>query len=70
MSLPCPACDAPVLTAAGEGEVCPRCGWPDLAEARADPEAAVGAPGMSLDEARRNVRRFGQAFPLSEAGGS
>ena len=70
MSLPCPACGAPVLRAEGEGEVCPRCGWPDLAQARAEPALAVGPSGVSLEEARRDVERFGQAFPPSEAGGS
>ena len=65
----CPACGALTLTQEGAGEVCPDCGWSDAGEARADP-AATSAGGVSLEEARVNIQRFGQAFPPSEAGGS
>ena len=65
----CPACGALTLTREGAGEVCADCGWRDAGDAHADPDAPCAA-GVSLEEARVNVARFGQAFPPSEAGGS
>jgi len=68
--LPCPACGRPTLGEAEAYEVCAACGWEDDPVARDEPAYAGGANGISLEEARVNVERFGLAFPPSEVGGS
>jgi hypothetical protein len=64
----CPACGRITLTMRGGGEVCPACGWQDDPESRADPALTSSLNGLSLTQARENVKRFDLAFPPSEAG--
>lgn len=49
---PCPCCQAKVLSALGEYEICPKCGWEDDPAQSADPDLEGGANELSLNEAR------------------
>ena len=64
----CPACGRITLNTRGGCEVCSACGWQDDPESRADPAVTSGLNGLSLNQARENVKRFDLAFPPSEAG--
>jgi|GEM_PF-1179986 len=48
----CPCCEANVLTARGQYEICPICNWEDDPVQSADPEHAGGANKLSLRQAR------------------
>ncbi len=66
--VPCPCCATLALGEEAAYEVCPTCGWEDDPVQREQPDYAGGANGVSLHEARKNWREYGQAFPPSEAG--
>lgn len=60
----CPCCGYLTLTASGDCEVCPVCGWEDDGVSTRRPLTWNGNPnGISLAEAQRRYRRYGASYP-------
>lgn len=60
----CPCCGHRTLTAAGDYELCPVCGWEDDGASRDRPLVYDGGPnGISLAQAQRRYQRYGCSYP-------
>jgi hypothetical protein len=57
--LSCPVCDYRSLPILGNWDVCLVCGWKSDPVQEAVPDEAIGANGVSLNQARANFARTG-----------